>query len=349
MNAAHTDNPPGNRGMHQEGRFRQLKGVLSWAVALGLLGYVVHTCASDREAMHSLSRFPPGWFLALVSLGALHNLVSSLRIFVVARHLGLRNMPFLNWFRIFVTSRTMNMLMGQLGNAYRAVSLKRIYGFPYSKMAGTYLIFSLLDALLNCLLMAVAVAIWNPPLRLGVLPVLPVAAAMTGGLALLMPLVAVTGRAIARRTGGASGFGARLTRSAADILASFTDLKLVAVVSGIGFLTFLLNMGMVYVAFAGIGKSLDMPSLVIFVGILRFSYIIVITPGNLGIREMAYGFLSTAMGIEMSQGMVASALLRFSTYTVLGTLTGAFLLAGKEAAPAAADGDDAPVPPANPT
>lgn len=348
MSAETSPAPPAEGAGKKGGRFRLLRAVLSWALGLGLLGYVVYACVSDREAMQSLKRFPLGLLAALVVAEALYNFASSQRFFVVARHLGLKDLSTLAWFRIFVVSKAMNMILGQLGNVYRAVSLKRIYGFSYSKVGGTYFTFSLLDALLNCLLMAVAVAIWNPSLRLAGLPVLPVAAAMAGAVALSLPLMAVIGRAVARRTLGSDGFAARTARKASEILTSVTDLRLMATVCGIGFLAFLLNMATVYFAFAGMGHWLDMASLVIFVAILRFSYVVIVTPGNLGIRELAYGFLSTAMGMEMSQGLVVSALLRFSTYAVLGILTGAFMIAGREKDPVAAGGNGKPAEPAGP-
>lgn len=57
------------------------------------------------------------------------------------------------------------------------------------------------------------------------------------------------------------------------------------------------------------GIEPNVPDLALFLALYKLSTLVVLTPGNLGIREMAFGFLSQALGIGMAEGILASAML----------------------------------------
>ena len=80
--------------------------------------------------------------------------------------------------------------------------------------------------------------------------------------------------------------------------------------------------------------TVSVPVLALFYIILKISTEILITPGNIGPREVAYGVLSESMGIGMGQGIAVSVIIRVlgtGTVLVLGSCFGGIdLLRHKE-------------------
>jgi len=69
---------------------------------------------------------------------------------------------------------------------------------------------------------------------------------------------------------------------------------------------------------------LDLPSAALFFTVLTLLNQIVITPGNLGIKEVAYGVLAQQLQIGMAQGILVSLILRVLTLVVTTALGLAF-------------------------
>jgi hypothetical protein len=70
--------------------------------------------------------------------------------------------------------------------------------------------------------------------------------------------------------------------------------------------------------FLTIGLRVDLAALAVFYALFKLSFYINLTPGNLGVQELAWGFLSQQMGIGMAQGVAVSAFVRvISTGVIL--------------------------------
>jgi hypothetical protein len=67
---------------------------------------------------------------------------------------------------------------------------------------------------------------------------------------------------------------------------------------------------MFFIYFKALDIYISITALVVFCTLFKISVYIVITPGNLGIQEIAFGFLSEHMHIGMAEGVLVSALLR---------------------------------------
>jgi uncharacterized membrane protein YbhN (UPF0104 family) len=78
--------------------------------------------------------------------------------------------------------------------------------------------------------------------------------------------------------------------------------------------------GLLHFCFLILGASISIPTLAIFYALLKISSYINITPGNLGIQELAYGFLGTQMGIGMAQCILVAAFVRLTGTIVLVSL-----------------------------
>jgi uncharacterized membrane protein YbhN (UPF0104 family) len=99
-----------------------------------------------------------------------------------------------------------------------------------------------------------------------------------------------------------------------------SDSKLVLIGTLIIFKEILLAIIRLYFCFKLIGFSPEFAMLAIFIILSRLSSVIIIAPGNFGIREFLYGYLSDWMGVGMSEGIFISLILRAIEFILLGCL-----------------------------
>ena len=71
---------------------------------------------------------------------------------------------------------------------------------------------------------------------------------------------------------------------------------------------------------------MDWAAIAFYHVILKLLNTILITPGNIGIREIAYGIISQQMNLSMGEGMIVSMVMRIIGMVVI--LTAGVLLGG---------------------
>jgi uncharacterized protein (TIRG00374 family) len=89
----------------------------------------------------------------------------------------------------------------------------------------------------------------------------------------------------------------------------------------LGIAVFIITVFSYYVLFAGFDMRLSLPALTVFCTLLNLSTFFVITPGNIGIQEIAFGFISQQFGVGMAQGILVSIVSRIIS-TALTILLG---------------------------
>ncbi len=96
-----------------------------------------------------------------------------------------------------------------------------------------------------------------------------------------------------------------------------------------GVLLFANSMAQYYFSFYAFGIKAGMAPLALFLVVIILSNRVVLTPGNLGLRELAFGIASDQMSIGMTQGILVSAIIRvigiFFT-AILGIIFGGITL-----------------------
>ena len=75
-----------------------------------------------------------------------------------------------------------------------------------------------------------------------------------------------------------------------------------------------------YLIFSGIGVEVKTLELFIFNLIHRLASNVVITPGNLGFRELAFGALSASFSMGLASGVIVSGVLRVLSFAILVAL-----------------------------
>jgi len=115
----------------------------------------------------------------------------------------------------------------------------------------------------------------------------------------------------------------RLNLYIRSITGCIKDFKLMKKLIAISIVWFCLYFIWVDICFQSIQISVNLTFLSVFTAALLLSGTFNIVPGNLGLREIICGYLSQSMGLSLSDGIIASSIMRAAEYltvTVLGVI-----------------------------
>lgn len=215
------------------------------------------------------------------------------------------------------SARFLNTILAQVGTIYRAVILKRNHNISYTSYISSFASFAWMDMCTNMLIAAGIIGFVNPDFKLGGVDSWLLLLVM----AAIVILVPVAAELVFRKTNFRqpylawvhSKLGEVLTVTVKNIYDGVYLLKIV----GLGLLVLVCTMGLFYICFIIFGIDASLPALAMFYVLLKISTYFNLTPGNIGIQELAYGFLGEQMGIGMAQGVLVSAFMRVAGVTVL--------------------------------
>ncbi len=288
---------------------------------------------SDPEPVQKLLHTPPQVVVILCLLVAVNQALMTWRFLLAFEQAGGRGVSFARWFQLTCVGQFLNLFVPQLGNVYRGVMLKREHSVPYTAYASMLFAYVWLDLLMGVTIAFVVIAAFDSALRLAGVPVLLwLLLVITGlfGAPILM------GRVLDRVRAG--GFLARLQhRLAALLAATQTGLKKPIFLLRVLLVNVFSTAGQVatyWFCFRAVGSHISLSALIVFQVFAKLSNQVIITPGNLGLNELAVGVLARASNQTFEQGIAVSILVRAVSTTMqilLGLLGGGggLLLAGR--------------------
>jgi len=265
----------------------------------------------------------------LVALQGMYLVMQSGRFHVVLVQLADRPVGFWPWLRLFVVGRFLNLFVPQAGNVYRGVELKRRFEVRYTRFFAAFVNAPWVAMVLNFAFGAVLLGVLQASARVAGVPVwlaLGVAAVATAAapfvLALLLPLAPQRFRWVAWLHG-------RLGEMLRVTLASLRDARYVGRVVVWTAAAFAQAVAMLWVCFAALGVSVGLAEVVAFYVLLQLATYVAVTPGNLGLQELAFAGLATGMGGGAVEGVLVSGLVRVTGVVALVAM--ALPLGGVEA------------------
>jgi len=108
-------------------------------------------------------------------------------------------------------------------------------------------------------------------------------------------------------------------------MSNYKDRRLIANFIFLSLLIFIIHLLIINTSFLALGVSLPLSMIILFSIITQLSGQFSITPGNLGITEMMWGYLAEVLGNSFGQGILACAILRVVLYLVTLFLTILFI------------------------
>jgi hypothetical protein len=299
-----------------------MRRFLPWILFLIAIAATAGLLIARGDDLAALQALGLGSALALVAFQALYLVVQSGRFHVVLERFAERPIGFGPWLVLFVLGRFLNLFVPQAGNVYRAVELQRRHGIGVQRFLVAFVNAPWLAMILNFLFGALAVALLAPATELAGWPlslVLVVAALVTTVapllvLAVLRPLLEL--RAFERYR-LLSVLQSRLSEMVAVTLVSLREPVYLLKVGAWTLVSFVQTSYLMVVGFQALGLEAGVGVAVTFYVLLQVTTYVQITPGNLGVQELAFGVLSTGFGASAADGVLVSALLRVTGVVAL--------------------------------
>ncbi|KPA17093.1 membrane protein [Candidatus Magnetomorum sp. HK-1] len=284
--------------------------VMPWLIIFFSTTYLIVYFTRNSSELMILSRLELDLLLWLFFMQGIHLLVQGCRYYIVIKEFGARVIRLRAWLRLYLTARFVNILIPQLGNLYRAMYLKYSYGVSFSDYASGYTFFIWLSSIVTTLLAIPTIFIADQALSVFDVHVYSLLIVMLAAL-LLAPLT-IWWLSTLRLLDNSF-----LSWSQKKISAG-TKAAVVTIYSRRFWFFYLLSSSIaiylganiVMKGFAIFDIRITFAHAILIYVCLHFLCLVPITPGNLGVQELALGTLVTGLGFTIGEGVLVSALLR---------------------------------------
>lgn len=306
------------------GIFQRYKKWLQWLIASVCVLGIIWFFAKNKEKISLLLEIDTVCIAKLIALTLAGHLIYTFRFQLVLEKCGKKKIPIPELVRIVILGRYLSTFIPQAGNLYRGIVLKSDYGISYTRYASSFLSFTWLEICFN-LLLALAVSTVGPYTpRFGKLHASIVLGAIFFCVAILPVLAKTLLGFVKFRNSRLMWCHGRLSELFSVISDSFSDSVFLLKFGITGLLTFGTSIAILHVSFMAIQMHTQIPVLAFFCVVLQFFNQIVITPGNMGVREIAYGIISDQTNIGAAEGIIVSVIIRMAG-TVVIIVAGTFL------------------------
>jgi uncharacterized membrane protein YbhN (UPF0104 family) len=314
----------------------RVKRLLRWIVATLAMAFVVHQLLTQPEPLLRIWRTGPLVLAGLCALVVLNQALMSLRFAQIMKHMGAPPVGLGAWFRLTSVGQMLNLFVPQLGNVYRGVTLKREYGISYLTWATGLVSFVWLDMVGGLLIAVVAIAKLEPGLRFAGMSAVVVLALGLWFVFFGPILAAFVMERLPSRSGFIGRTQARLTSLLGTASAAARSPRLMLRFFSLNVLVTIGQTATLWLAFHSVGASTRLSGLLLFQILVKLTSQVVVTPGNLGITELAFGALARGSARTLEQGIAVSLLLRAvgsAMVVLLGALSGGWseLFGGRKA------------------
>jgi uncharacterized membrane protein YbhN (UPF0104 family) len=288
---------------------------------LSLIGFSIRVLVKNTEPLEKLLGMSV-WMWALLLPLTLCNIgLTAWRMAMAMVQAGSPRIGPRAWFRIVALGQFLNLLLPQLGNVFRGIALKREQGVSYFTYSTGLITFVWLDVLTSLGLGLFAVALLAPGLRFGTLPVLPLMALAIVAL-VTAPSIAMRLTLLLKPQSGPLLRLRDLSTRLLGVLAQSLKLpRFIGSFALINLLSLVDQASVLWVCFRAAGLPIDASLSVLFHVVVKLSNVIIVTPGNLGVTELAFGALGMgARGGSLQHGIAAALAFRALNTLVVITL-----------------------------
>lgn len=295
---------------------------IRWTVAIACVIYIVIILGRNQNALRSIAHINFASIIFMAALYAIYYLLYGIRFRIILWKCTQKTIPHIKNLILLVNGMLLNSLLPQMGNAYRGLRMKKEHQIPYTGYITTYGFFIWLDMCLNLFLSFVLMVGAKTTVDIG---------GFSGRLIVIsMFLALISAPLIARflfktftpKWQPLFKIWSKVTGVLDVMVYSIRDWKSLLRIVGLSLMLFVNLIPILYLGFQQLGHALPVSTIAIFCVLYKISVYVVLTPGNIGIRELAYGVLCKEVGIGMAEGVLAGTMLRVISYFVLLILAG---------------------------
>lgn len=278
-------------------------------VAVAVLATVV-LVARDPEQLRVLGEARPDQIAANAGLQVLLLFATAATHHFVIQEVSGVTIPRSTWARLFVVARFLNNVVPQVGNAYRAARLRTDWGVSLTAYLSAYVAFMWLLTSFNFLLATVVVVVTGQTFDIAGVPAPLLLGTGLVGLVTGPLLVNLLFERLPALEGRLGWLHRRLQVFLDGSINAFTRPSVLARGLLLAMVAAALATAVTWTGFRALGNTLTLPQVLVFYVIIQLSSFVQVTPGNIGLQEVAFGLLANEFGIPIAAGVLASALIR---------------------------------------
>jgi uncharacterized membrane protein YbhN (UPF0104 family) len=268
----------------------------------------------NRQGLELFASLSVGTVFILLGLFTLQLFLYTFQFYLVLRQCSKRFFPFLAFFKTIVLGRFLSSIAPQAGGVFRAVYLKTKFGVSYTHYISGSLAFLWIDAAMNIVLSAAVVGYFAPTFHIKSISVWWILAAMTA-----FWLLPIAFELVFRKRSTWQGhwltLHQRISEMLTIVIGSIRHRKMLMAVIAANTVNFINNIAILRLSLPDTPEA-SIPVLAMFFILLKITSYLIITPGNLGVREIAYAFLGGQLHLDPGRAMALSLL-----YRVLGMIS----------------------------
>ncbi len=291
------------------------KRAFQWLLAFVCFSYVVLFFWKNRESLKDVLSFNFISIIYLVLFYIIAFILQCYRYRVVIHKCSGAKVPFVGWFKIFMVGMLLSRIVPQAGNIYRSIHLRKDFQVSYTRYISSYASFVWFDTVLNLIIALVVVLILKPDLYIGNLKAYYVIFFLVVVVMVIPPVLNILCASWQSRAKYFRWLHSKISEVFRVSVSNISDVIYISKITLTGILSFFNTMMVFYVCFGSIGVQVELSILTLFCVILKLSNLVILTPGNLGVREVAYGILGKLANIGVAEALLVSVITR-----VVGTL-----------------------------
>jgi len=305
---------------------RNVKAIAQKIVLAVSLVYILCLLWYKRDQVQTLlSNIRLEYILIIMAVLIIFLILQAWRYQIVIEKCSGTKIRYTTWLKLFILGRFLNRFVPQLGNIYRSIKLKQTYQISYTNYISSLLGFVWLDTIFSLAVALIVLMITASDFKIGSFNaefVLLVIIAFVLGIPILLNLLFKT---INFKTKTVKWIHSRISEVLAVNINNLKDIRFLLKTSALGLGVFTTLCFILNTCFIGLNIHTQLAAIVLFCGLHKLSLFISITPGNIGVQEIAFGVLGELMNIGMEQGILASFIIRIAgtiVVSVWGILCG---------------------------
>jgi len=270
--------------------------------------WVVWYFYHNRQGLELFATLSAGTIVVLLMLFTLHLFLYTFQFYLVLRQCSDRVFPFWTFFKTIVLGRLLSSIAPQAGGVFRAVYLKTKFDVSYTHYISGAFAFLWIDAAMNILLSIAVVGFFSPSFHIQSISVWWILAAMA-----VLWLLPIAFELVFQRRPSRQGYWKRLYLRISEMLTmvvgTLKHRNMLTAVVAANTLNFVNNIAILRLCLSDTPNA-SIAVLAMFFILLKITSYLIITPGNLGVREIAYAFLGSQLHLDPGRAMALSLLYR---------------------------------------
>lgn len=301
-------------------KFRKFKKPLQWFLAACCVVYIVSFFVKHPDDLKVLKEISPDRVILLIAVYMTGQLLTSYRFLLVIRKSSSQKLSFSKWFKLFILGRFLNQVVPQAGNLYRSVVLKKEHSITYTQYIASFFAFSWMHICSNLIFGLIVILVIQPDFQIGSIKAVHLIMILIV-LGIGIPIVL---RYLLPPQESNKSFFSWTREKVSEVLnisvQNLTNFSYMTRFTVLGLLLYCNTIALFYLSFSMFGADVSLSAIALFLVLMTLSNRVIITPGNFGMRELAFGVAADLMNIGMDKGILVSTLIRIVGLLIIITL-----------------------------